>query len=361
MPKAIGPGRPGLSVTGGSSACRERASARPVVVGWLLLAALVGWSGARPAVAQPVWDRDAVYAAREAELRRAIDARPGDPQPLVELAAFYLKPLAPRDVEAADGVRRRVMVPLRNEWIVEGIKEIYAVPWVFRGDPDRARPLLRRALELVPNHPRAVRESAVLLRMKSDLDGMRPYMEAALRRDPLDLDMCRLHLDHRTAGARVLDNQAVDLRTPRVWEEDRPGGRYRVTRQPSPADLARAEQLDKQAQQARREAVRPLQHLAGVLKNDPQREADPAKKSKWNLATAVYQHWLGELEKAAGSANAALRADPTSLDALDFLVDVTRGTRTKDRLAHFKGILDRWAGADTSPVALKPREMGPRR
>jgi tetratricopeptide (TPR) repeat protein len=310
---------------------------------------------------QQAWDRQAVYAAHEAQLKQAIERRPADPQPLVDLAAFYLKPVAPRDVEAADGVRRRVMVPLRNEWIVEGIKEIYAVPWVFRGDPDLARPLLKRALELDPKHPRAIRESAMLLRMKSNLDGMRPYMEAALRRDPLDLDMCRLHLDHRTAGARVLNDQAVDLRTPRIWEEQRADGRYRVTRQPSPADYARADELDKRAQQARREAVQPLQNLARMLKNDPQRETDPSKKSKWNLATAVYHHWLGELEKSAGSANAALRADPTSLDALDFLVDITRGTHTKDKLATYKGILDRWAGADTTPVALKPRTMGPKR
>jgi hypothetical protein len=144
-----------------------------------------------PSGAQPAWDRRAVYAARQAQVKSAIDTRPGDAQPLVELAAFYLKPLAPRDVEAADGVRRRVMVPLRNEWIVEGIKEIYAVPWVFRGDPDLARPLLKRALEIEPKHSRAMRESAMLLRMKSNLDGMRPYMEAALRRDPMDLDMCR--------------------------------------------------------------------------------------------------------------------------------------------------------------------------
>jgi tetratricopeptide (TPR) repeat protein len=322
-------------------------------------AALLGASLA--AEAQQAWDRQAVYAAREAQLKQAIASKPSDPQSLVELAAFYLKPLAPRDVEAADGVRRLVMVPLRNEWIVEGIKEIYAVPWVFRGDPDLARPLLKRALEIDPKHPRAIRESAMLMRMKSNLDGMRPYMEAALRRDPLDLDMCRLHLDHRTAAARVLNDQAVDLRRPRTWEEDRPGGRYRVTQQPSAADYARADQLDKQAQQARREAVNPLQNLAGALKNDPRRESDPSKKSTWNLATAVYHHWLGELEKAGGSANAALRADPTSLDALDFLVDITRGTHTKDKLAMYKAILDRWAGGDTTPVALKPASAGPRR
>ena len=335
---------------------------RVLMIVSVLAGSMVGLPGARVAVAQPSWDRQAVYAAREAQLKAAIESRPADPLPLVDLAAFYLKPVAPRDVEAADGVRRRVMVPLRNEWTVEGIKEIYAVPWVFRGDPDLARPLLKRALQMDPKHPRATRESAMLLRMKSDLDGMRPYMEAALRRDPMDLDMCRLHLDHRTAGARVLNDQAVDLRTPRVWEEDRPDGRHRVTRPPGSADLARANELDKQAQQARREAVKPLQNLARTLKNDPQVETDPVKKSKWNLATAaVYHHWLGELEKSAGSANAALRADPTNLDALDFLVDITRGTRTKDKLATYKAILDRWAGADTTPVTLKPRTMGPRR
>jgi len=91
------------------------------------------------------WDRQAVYAAREAQLKKAIEARLADPNPLLELAAFYLKPVAPRDVEAADGVQRRVMVPVRNEWIVDGIKQIYAVPWVFRGDPAAARPLLKRA------------------------------------------------------------------------------------------------------------------------------------------------------------------------------------------------------------------------
>lgn len=314
-----------------------------------------------PAWAQSTWDRQAVFAAREAELKRAIEARPNDPQPLAELAAFYLKPLAPREIEAADGVRRRVMVPLRNEWIVEGIKQTFAVPWTFRGDPDAARPLLRRALTIDPKHPLATRESAMLLRMKSDLDGMRPYMEAALARDPLDLDMARLYLDHRTAGARVLNDMAVDLRTPRVTEEQRTDGRYRVTTQPSAADYARAAELDKRAQQARREAILPLQRLAKAMRDHPNRETDPAVKARWNLATAVYHQWLGELEKSGGSANAALRADPTNLDALDFLIDLARGTRTKDLHAQFKAILDRWEGADSTPVIPRGRPAGPRR
>jgi hypothetical protein len=43
------------------------------------------------------------------------------------------------------------------------------------------------------------------------------------------------------------------------------------------------------------------------------------------------------------------------------LVDITRGTHTKDKLATYKAILDRWAGADTTPVVLKPRARGPKR
>jgi hypothetical protein len=34
---------------------------------------------------------------------------------------------------------------------------------------------------------------------------------------------------------------------------------------------------------------------------------------------------------------------------------------TKDKLATYKAILDRWAGADTTPIALKPGTMGPKR
>jgi hypothetical protein len=42
-------------------------------------------------------------------------------------------------------------------------------------------------------------------------------------------------------------------------------------------------------------------------------------------------------------------------------VDITRGTHTKNKLATYTAILDRWSGADTTPVALKPRSMGPKR
>lgn len=310
-------------------------------------------------LAHAQWDRETVYKSEEARLKQAVAASPRSADALVELAAFYLKPLAWREVAAADGKVRRIRVPLRPE-TTGPIKDIYAVPWVFRGDPDAALPLLKKALELQPGHPRAVRELAMRYRMKSDLDRMKPYMEAALRHDPSDLDMCRLHLDHRTALARVLNDQAAALRTARTWEEDRADGRYRVTQQPSGADLARANELDAQAQQARRDAVGPLMALAKSLKEDPRTQSDPHLAAKWRLTTAIYFHWLGELDKAAGTAGAALRFDPTYLDALDYLIDVLRGTHTRDTLAQYKAILDRWMGGDSQPVIIRDTTVRPK-
>jgi tetratricopeptide (TPR) repeat protein len=326
----------------------------------LAVAAWLWLVGGAPAAAQP-WNRDTAYSEREAALRRAIAARPNDVNALVDLAAFYLKPLAPRTVAAADGRVRTFLVPLRNEIIPGGIKLTYAVPWVFRGDTSAAWPLLSKAIAIDPRNARAARELAMYYRMRGDLDRMKPYMEAALQQNPLDLDMCRLYLDHRTGLARVLNDQAVDLRTPRVHEEDRPDGRYRVTTHPSEADYARARQLDAQAQTVRREAVIPLNRLAGALRDDPTRPSTPAKQAKWRLATAVYFQWIGELEKAAGTAAAGLREDPTDLDSLDYLIDILRGTRTTARHLEYKAILDRWTGADSKPIVPAAAPRGSRR
>lgn len=242
----------------------------------LVLATLL-WHTLMPAHAD-LWNRDRVYAERVAALQAAINANPNDANALVDLAAFYLKPLAPRTVEAADGKVRTLNVPLRNEIIPEGIKNTYAVPWVFRGDTSAAWPLLKKALAIDPGNSRVARELAMYYRMRGDLDRMKPYMESALRQNPLDLDMCRLYLDHRTGLARVLNDQAIDLRTPKSREEDRADGRYRVTTYPSEADLARADQLDRQAKAARRDAIGPLRKLAGAMKADPSRPTTPASR-----------------------------------------------------------------------------------
>lgn len=328
--------------------------------GWILLAIAVLASASVAAHAAD-WDREAVYAQRVAQLQGAIDARPGRADALVELASFYLKPVARRTIAAADGKVRTFDVPLRNEIVPEGFKNVYAVPWVFRGDTRSAWPLLSKAMAIDPGNVRAARELAMYYRMRGDLDRMRPYMEAALRHDPLDLDLCRLYLDHRTGMARVLNDQATALRTPTYRDEERRDGVYRITSYPSAADRARADQLDRQAQDARRDAIRPLQRLAGALKDDPARPTTPAKQARWRLATAIYFQWIGETEKAVGTSAAGLREDPTDLDSLDFLVDLLRGTHTTATLAQYKAILDRWGGADSSPTIPARAPQRPRR
>ena len=160
-----------------------------------------------------------------------------------------------------------------------------------------------------------MREMAMYYRMRGDLTRMKPYMEAALAQNPLDLDMARLYLDHRTGLVWVMKNQAVDLRTPRKREETRSDGVYEVTTYPSAADLARADELERQAKEVQRDAIQPLQRLAGALKDDPSRPTTPAKEAKWRLATGVYFQWIDELEKAGGTAAAGLRYDPTDLDS----------------------------------------------
>lgn len=117
-----------------------------------------------------VWNRDTVYTERVTALQAAITAKPNDANALVDLAAFYLKPLAPRTVEAADGTVRTFNVPLRNEIIPEGIKNTYAVPWVFRGDTSAAWPLLTKALAIDPRNVLVAREMAMYYRMRGDLD-----------------------------------------------------------------------------------------------------------------------------------------------------------------------------------------------
>ncbi|MEP7306613.1 MAG: hypothetical protein ABJA98_13935 [Acidobacteriota bacterium] len=288
-----------------------------------------------------VWNRDTVYAQRVAELQRAIAARPTDPNPLLDLGAFYLKPLARRTVEAADGKVRPVDVPLRNEIIPEGIKDTIAASWVFRGDTSAAWPYLAKAIQMDPRNVRAARELAMYYRMPGDFDRMKPYMEAALRANPLDLDMCRLHLDHRTLLAKTGKDLAFDVRQPKVRYEDRGNTRYRIVVEPSAADLAKAAQYERDTVGVRREAVAPLQKLAAVLSADPTRPSTPAKQATWRLATAIYFEWTGELEKAAGTAAAGLREDPTCLDCLDYVIDIVRGTRTVASHAQYKAILDR--------------------
>jgi tetratricopeptide (TPR) repeat protein len=338
---------------GGISMERATRCRTAVVSTWFCLLAVS--AGAQP------WNRDLVYAQRVAELQRAIAARPADPNPLIDLGAFYLKPLARRTVEAADGKARTFDVPLRNEIIPEGIKNDIGASWVFRGDTSAAWPYLSKAIQMDPRSVRAARELAIYYRMRGDLDRMKPHMESALRANPMDLDMCRLYLDHRTALVKTGKNLAFDLRQTKTRYEWRGDTRYKITVQPSAADLAQAATYERDAVAVQREAITPLQRFASTLSADPTRPSTPAKQAMWRLATAIHSEWIGELDKAAGTAAAGLREDPTCLDCLDYVIDLARGTHTVATHAQYKAILDRWTGADSKPTTPPAASPGLRR
>ena len=293
------------------------------------------------------WNREEVYENRVAELKRAIEASPKNPDPLVQLAEFYLRPLATRRITDKKGKVRDVLLPLRDEWREFGGKGVYAVPWVFRGDPDLARPLLKRALKMNPNHHKAMRAYALSYRMKHDLDRMQPYVKRALAIQPVDLDMARLSLDYYTSGARVLNDQAMQLRKTRIRYEDRSDGRYKITTYPSEADLAEADQLDRQAQDWRRQAPSALTTVAKATKGKPN------QKITYDLANAVYYHWLGELGKSGGAIKSALKADPYNFDAIEMMIDLATGTHTGDLRDKWKGWLYSLMGT-SARVQLNP-------
>lgn len=295
------------------------------------------------------WDAEAVYAARVAELKAAIDARPKEAQPLVDLAAFYLRPTAPRDVEAADGVVRRVHVPLKPQRR-NSIQQNFSAPWVWWGDPDLAKPLLERALTIDRAHPGAIRGTVMYLRIKESFDGLRPYLDAAMKNDPDDLEMCHIYLDRMNCVAAEFDSQANYLRAPRSWDETRADGEYRVTVYPSQADLAKADQLHAQAQDARRQAIVPLRTLVGKLKDDPTREATPEKNARYQMGSAFYYCWIGKEQASIGAAARALIIDPTNVDALQYLVTYISPNEPKQH--EYKAVLDRWMGRDSTMVVI---------
>lgn len=323
----------------------------------LIALMLVGscWIGVvtGPASADP-FDRDAAYRQRVNELQKDIAADPGDADALVALAAFYLNPTVMREVEAADGQVRKCPAPLRSEQVVGGIKEIYAVPWVFRGDVDAAMPLLHRAVGIDPKHHNAHRQLALAYRMKEDVVTMQQHVLKALEINPHDLMMARLHMDFHVVQAALCNQEAARLRTPHTYEEERADGIYEVTVWPSEADKAQAAQLDAKAQEHRRESIKPMRNLMLVTKGKPE------YKNTHDMANAMYYHWIGELGTAGGAAKAALAADPTDLVALDYLIDLTRGTHTPDLYQQYKAIRDRWAGADTKVERVSPPSRGPR-
>lgn len=290
------------------------------------------------------WDVAAAYQAREASLKAEVTAKPDDAQPLLDLAWFYMRPAAPREVRTMDGDTRTVMVPLRPARRI-AVTRIIDNLWTYNGDPDLAKPLLEKALQLDAKNPAVLRQVAYYLRMKDALGSIEEYLKPAMQADSGDLDMVHIYFDWQMEMARQLNEQAEMLRQPTWLTEQRWGRTEKVLTPASPAAEADARELDAKADMCRSEAVRPLLELIHVLKNDPKLETDGKLRAKYFMAHTIYYYWKGQQNISAQAAGEALKADPTNADAVMYIV---YGFAPFKQQPPYKALLEEWTGR---PVA----------
>lgn len=193
---------------------------------------------------------------------------------------------------------------------------------VGAADPNRAIAHINAALQLDPRHAGAAEQMAIAMLELKKPDEMIKWVHKALDAGALTLDLSAMHLDYYTTLANNLNAQASDLRAPKIRFEDRHEGNmivtYRITTNPTAADLARADELDRQAKAYRQKAVVPIETFAGKLKNST-RAGDQAE---YFLANAHYYQSLAKYDAAVAAAKKALEFDPYYLEALSYLIDL---------------------------------------
>lgn len=271
------------------------------------------------ALAAGGWDVDAEYQARETSLKAAVDAKPNDVQPLLDLAMFYMRPTAPREVKTMDGATATVMVPLKPARRI-GVLRIIDNLWTYSGDPTLAKPLLDKAVQLDGKNPAVLRQVAYYLRMKDALGSIEEYVKPAMAADPRDLDMVHIYFDWQMEMARQLNEQAEMLRMPTWLDEKRGDKWYKVHTPAGPGAVSQANDLDAQADKCRTEAIRPVLSLISALKNDPNFKTDGKLRSKYFMAHTIYYYWKNQHNTSAQAAGEALKADPTNADAVMYIV-----------------------------------------
>lgn len=221
----------------------------------------------------------------------------------VAIAAFLCDPTVTRKVSLPN-VDATARIPVGSE------------------DPNRALNHISAALKINPKHTGAMEQMAIAQMEMRKPDEMIKWVHQALDAGALTLDLAAMHLDYYTTLANNLNAQAADLRTPKVRFEDRHEGNqivtYRITTNPTAADLARADELDRQAKLYRDKAKVPIETLAGKLK-DSQLAQD---RVVYCLANAHYYLSTNNFGQSVAAAQAALKIDPYCLDALTFLIDL---------------------------------------
>lgn len=217
----------------------------------------------------------------------------------------------PRNADKQAAVGEFLINPLTTKQAtLEGKTGIAKIP---TGDTDviRAQPYLDKALAINPNHIIAMTNKALSAISTREPKVAIQWAEKALALSN-NLDLSRIYMDYYTNVATDMNVQARNLRTPKISYETRGGIEYRVTTHPSPADLARADELDRQADQLREKAIVPMQRLANSAKGTP-----PGV-----LAGAEVARAKANYSQAGAAALDVFKIDPFDIEAREFLIDL---------------------------------------
>ena len=268
--------------------------------------------------------RDEEYTREQTRLQIVINQSPGQSQPFVDMATFLLNPT----------VKRKVSLP--------NVDATARIP-CGQSNTARAETYLTEALKIDPKHTGAMEQTALLYLTNGKFNDMIAWVQKALDAGVNTVDLSKMYLDYYTMLANNLASEAAALRSPTITHEDRHEGNqivtYQITTPPTAWALARAAQLDRQANEYRSKSCLPMQALARQLKDS----SAPIDQINYLLANAHYYFWLGKYDDAIASAQKALAIDPYDLETLSYLVDTCPKVGMKDLATQYQDQLNNMA------------------
>lgn len=224
---------------------------------------------------------DESHQDRLRALHEALRERPDSADGMADLALYLWKASTVRGERACLGA------------------PVVAYRHVEPGELDQARQLANAALGRDSRHPKALITLAYLqLHDFKYSDAERTIAQLAAV-EPTDEELPMLYAQLLESVAALRRARASDLRQVRQWSDTH----YIYTRWPSDAELAQADELERQAEQLSRDALRSIDDAAARF----------AGKPLGDYYTAVGQRSRGKPGDAVESLKRMVAADPTSV------------------------------------------------
>ena len=257
---------------------------------------------------------DEFYQERLRQMELAIEAKPKQADPRVDLAAFL-------SAESRLDLRSEAVEPRRAAWPYRMLPN-------ERAELERAVKLCNEAIALEPRSVRALMQKALTLSRLGQDDEAEPIVDRVLSFAGKNPDALRLRAKYWMDRASNLSLQAAGLRTPRssssTHTENRSDGVYEVTvttqYPPSPSDFSRADQLDAAAKELYRRAEAAISAALEVTKGTFEGE----------LLLADVQFARRQAAAAEATLRKAIGQKPDSLEANEALVGLLIKTGRRD-------------------------------